>query len=76
MGLIFLFLPQAPPAIIIFSQAFQAMLLPAVVIPAVILINRKSIMKGHVAGRWTNVGLALTLIFSLVTAGFAIIDIW
>jgi Mn2+/Fe2+ NRAMP family transporter len=76
MGLIFLFLPQAPPAIIIFSQAFQAMLLPAVVIPAVILINRKSVMKGHVAGRWMNVGLALTLIFSLVTAGFAIIDIW
>lgn len=76
VGLVFLFLPQAPPVIIIFSQAFQAMLLPAVVIPAVILINRKGFMKGHVATPLTNVGLVLTLIFSLVTAAFAVVDIW
>lgn len=75
VGLAFLFLPQAPPAIMVFSQAFQAMLLPAVVIPMLILINRKSFMKNHVAGTWMNIGLALTLIFSLVTASFAIIDL-
>lgn len=75
VGLAFLFLPQAPPAIMVFSQAFQAMLLPAVVIPMLILINRKSFMNEHVAGTWMNIGLALTLIFSLVTASFAIIDL-
>lgn len=75
VGLAFLFLPTAPPAIMVFSQAFQAMLLPAVVIPMLILINRKSFMNDHVAGTWMNIGLALTLIFSLVTASFAIIDL-
>jgi manganese transport protein len=76
IALAFLFIQQAPPVIILFSQAFQAMLLPAVVIPIVMLINRKSFMKEHVAGPWTNVGLALTLIFSLVTAVFAVWDLW
>ena len=75
VALAFLFIEQAPPIIILFSQAFQAMLWPAVVIPIMILINRKSFMKEHVAGRWTNVGLALTLIFSLVTAVFAVWDL-
>lgn len=75
IGLAFLFLPQAPPAIMVFSQAFQAMLLPAVVIPIAILINRKSFMQHHIAGTWMNIGLGLTLIFALVTAGFAIVDL-
>ena len=75
VALAFLFIDQAPPVIILFSQAFQAMLLPAVVIPIIILINRKSFMKEHVAGSWTNVGLALTLVFSLVTAVFAVWDL-
>ena len=75
VGLVFLFLPQAPPLIMVFSQAFQAMLLPAVVIPMVILINRKDFMKEHTAGTLMNIGLILTLIFSLVTASFAIIDL-
>lgn len=75
VALAFLFIDQAPPVIILFSQAFQAMLLPAVVIPIIVLINRKSFMKEHVAGRWTNVGLALTLVFSLVTALFAVWDL-
>lgn len=76
VALAFLFIRSAPPIIILFSQAFQAMLLPAVVIPIMILINRKSFMKQHVAGAWTNVGLALTLIFSLVTALFAVWDLF
>ena len=75
VALAFLFIEQAPPMIILFSQAFQAMLLPAVVLPILILINRKSFMKGHIAGGWTNAGLALTLIFSLVTAVFAVWDL-
>ena len=75
VALAFLFIDHAPPVIMLFSQAFQAMLLPAVVIPIIILINRKSFMKEYVAGNWTNFGLALTLIFSLVTAVFAVWDL-
>jgi manganese transport protein len=74
IGLSFIFIRQAPPAIMIFSQAFQAFLLPSVVIPIMILINRKRFMKQHTAGRWMNIGLTLTLIFSLVTAAFAVMD--
>lgn len=75
IALAFLFIDQAPPLIVVFSQAFQAMLLPAAVIPVIILINRKHFMNQHVAGPWTNFGLALTLVFSLVTAVFAVWDL-
>lgn len=76
IGLSFIFIRQAPPAIMIFSQAFQAFLLPAVVIPMLVLINRKSFMKQHTAGLWMNIGLTLTLIFALVTATFAVMDLF
>lgn len=76
MAMSFIFIRQAPPAIIIFSQAFQAFLLPSVVIPIVILINRKSFMKQYAAGKWMNIGLTLTLIFALVTAAFAVMDLF
>lgn len=76
IGLSFIFLPQAPPVIMIFSQAFQAFLLPAVVIPMFVLINRKDFMKEHTPGTWMNIGLALTLIFALVTAAFAVLDLF
>lgn len=75
IALAFLFINQAPPLIVVFSQAFQAMLLPAAVIPVIILINRRKFMNKYVAGPWTNFGLALTLIFSLVTAVFAVWDL-
>ncbi|MBV2246244.1 MAG: Nramp family divalent metal transporter, partial [Lentimicrobium sp.] len=38
------FLKQSPPALMIFSQAFQACILPAVAIPALMLINRQKLM--------------------------------
>jgi manganese transport protein len=76
IGLSFIFFRQAPPVIMIFSQAFQAFLLPAVVIPMVILINRKRFMKEHTPGAWMNIGLALTLIFALVTASLAVLDLF
>ena len=75
IALAFLFIDQAPPLIVVFSQAFQAMLLPAAVIPVIILINRRKFMNKYVAGPWTNFGLALTLLFSLVTAVFAVWDL-
>ncbi|MBD3287621.1 hypothetical protein GF337_02355, partial [candidate division KSB1 bacterium] len=41
------FLKQRPPTMMVFSQAFQACILPAVAIPIFILINRRSVMNQH-----------------------------
>jgi manganese transport protein len=63
-----------PPLLMIGSQAFQALILPAVAIPIFILINRKNFMKEHAADMKMNIGLICVIIFSLVTSYFAIID--
>lgn len=70
------FMDQRPPAMMIFSQAFQAVILPAVAIPAFILINNKNIMKEDTAGRTMNIGLIAVILFSLSTAYFAVIDLF
>jgi len=70
------FLEQRPPAVMIFSQAFQACILPAAVIPILILINRKQIMDKHTADTKMNIGLAAVLLFSLLTTYFAIIELF
>lgn len=69
------FMEQRPPAVMIFSQAFQALILPAVVIPIFILINRKKLMGEHAAEFKLNLYLSAVMIFSLVTAYFAIADL-
>lgn len=69
------FLDQRPPALMIFSQAFQACILPAVVIPIMILINRKNVMNEHLADKKMNVGLVAVLLFSLITTYFAILEL-
>jgi len=58
----------------VFSQAFQAFILPAVAIPVIILINRKSLMNNNVAGPGMNIGLIAVILFSLLTAYLAIVD--
>jgi manganese transport protein len=70
-----LFLKQRPPAVMIFSQAFQAMILPAVAIPIFILMNKKGVMKAYKTSSWLNIGLISVIIFSLVTTYFAIADL-
>jgi len=70
------FIEQRPPAMMIFSQAFQACILPAVAIPIFILINRSNLMKKHKADFKTNIGLIAVILFSLVTSYFAIADIF
>ena len=70
------FIDERPPAMMIFSQAFQACILPAVTIPIMILINRQSVMGTHVATRKTNIGLVAVLIFSLITTYFAIVELF
>lgn len=66
------FLDERPPALMIFSQAFQACILPAVAIPIFILINRKNVMKEHKASQRMNLGIAAVIVFSLITSWLAI----
>lgn len=68
------FLEERPPALMVFSQAFQACILPAVAIPVFILINNKKLMKEHRAGTFLNIGIMAVILFSLVTTWFAIAD--
>jgi len=66
------FLEERPPALMIFSQAFQACILPAVVIPIFVLINKKHLMEDYRAKNKLNIGLIAIILFSLITSYFAI----
>lgn len=68
------FINTTPPLLMVFSQAFQAMILPAVAIPVFIIINNKKIMKEHVAGMKMNIGLIAVILFSILTSYFAVAD--
>jgi Mn2+/Fe2+ NRAMP family transporter len=78
-GILFAFgsqlLEQRPPALMVFSQAFQACILPAVVVPIIFLINSEALMGKHRAGIKMNLGLTAVLIFSLVTTYLAIAEL-
>jgi Mn2+/Fe2+ NRAMP family transporter len=79
IGLLFSFgliiIEKTPPAMMIFSQAFQAMILPAVAIPVLFLISSKKLMGENRARIYLKAGLIAVIIFSLITAYFAIIDL-
>jgi len=79
LGLIFafgsVFLEQRPPALMIFSQAFQACILPAVAIPIFVLLNRKNLMSTYVAGWKMNLGVAAVILFSFLTTYYAIAEL-
>jgi Mn2+/Fe2+ NRAMP family transporter len=68
-------LKQRPPALMVFSQAFQACILPAVAIPALILMNRKRLMGDYKASLKDNIGIWAVILFSLMTSYFAIIEL-
>jgi Mn2+/Fe2+ NRAMP family transporter len=70
------FLEQRPPAVMIFSQAFQAFILPAVVIPILYLLNRREVMGEHRATIWMNLGLVATLLFSFLTAFLSVVELF
>jgi Mn2+/Fe2+ NRAMP family transporter len=78
-GILFAFgsqlLSQRPPTLMIFSQAFQACILPAVVIPIIILINSRKVMQERVARPIMNVGLVAVLLFGLLTSYLAIAEL-
>ena len=64
-----------PVWIMVASQAFQAMLLPVITIPIIMLLNRKEIMGEQKAGFWLNAGLWATLIFALITSYSAVLGL-
>lgn len=66
------FLEERPPALMIFSQAFQACILPAVAIPIFVLINKKKLMNDYTSRGKLNIGLIAVILFSLITSYFAI----
>lgn len=68
------FLEERPPALMVFSQAFQACILPAVAIPIFILINRKPLMHKYTASTKLNLGIVAVILFSLITTYFALTD--
>jgi manganese transport protein len=68
------FIDTTPPLLMVFSQAFQALILPAVAIPILILINTKSLMGEYTAETKMNFGLAGVVLFSLFTAFLAVAD--
>jgi len=74
-GFIMYFINQTPPVVMIFSQAFQACILPAVAIPIFILINRTNLMNMYTADLKMNIGMIAVIIFSLITSYFAVADL-
>jgi manganese transport protein len=68
-----LFIEQTPPLLMIFSQAFQAAILPAVAIPVFILMNQSSVVDIYRPSFRMNAGLVMVIIFSLITTYFAIL---
>lgn len=68
-----IFLEQTPPVLMVLSQAFQAVILPAVAIPVFYLLNKKELIgEEYLPSRKWNLGLWAVIGFSLVTTYFAI----
>jgi len=72
----FLVMKEKPPGLMVFSQAFQACILPAVAIPVYFLLKDKILMKNHQMKTSFNIGMIAVIIFSLVTTYFAVIDLF
>jgi Mn2+/Fe2+ NRAMP family transporter len=68
------FLDTTPPLLMIMAMAFQALILPAVAIPILILINQKTVMQQHTASPWLKAGLWAVVVFSLLTSYFAVVE--
>ena len=60
----------------IFSQAFQACILPAVAIPVYFLLKNDKIMGKHKLRPGFKAGMLAVILFSLITTWFAIADLF
>jgi Mn2+/Fe2+ NRAMP family transporter len=69
------FIDERPPAMMIFSQAFQALILPAVAIPIFFLINRSQLMQNKTPGKRMNLGIVAVILFGLLTSYFALTEL-
>ncbi len=69
------FIEKKPPALMVFSMAFQACILPAVAIPIFFLLNRQKLMAKHLAKPWENIGIIAVILFSFLTTWFALNDL-
>lgn len=70
-----LLVKATPPIIMVMSQAFQALILPAVSIPVLYLINRRTLMDDNKAGKALNTGIIAVILFSIITSYFAIVGL-
>lgn len=70
------FLEQRPPALMVFSMAFQACILPAVAIPIFLLMNRQELMGRNKAKFIENAGVVAVILFSFLTTWFAMTELF
>ncbi|MDH3709919.1 MAG: Nramp family divalent metal transporter [Cyclobacteriaceae bacterium] len=68
------FVDERPPAMMVFSQAFQAFILPAVTIPILILMENKSVMKNTPISVYLKIGVWCVLLFGILTSYLAIVE--
>ncbi len=72
----FLVMKEKPPGLMVFSQAFQACILPAVAIPVYFLLKDRKLMKDHASSLRFKLGLLAVIVFSLITTYFAVVDLF
>jgi Mn2+/Fe2+ NRAMP family transporter len=72
----FLIMKEKPVGLMVFSQAFQACILPAVAIPVYFLLKDQKLMRNHKIKTGFRIGLIAVILFSLVTTYFALVDIF
>jgi manganese transport protein len=72
----FLIMKEKPVGLMVFSQAFQACILPAVAIPVYFLLKDQKLMLNHKMKMGFRIGLIAVILFSLVTTYFALVDIF
>ena len=72
----FLIMKEKPVGLMVFSQAFQACILPAVAIPVYFLLKDQKLMKNHKMKLSFKIGLVAVILFSLVTTYFALFDLF
>lgn len=76
LGLVVPIFDARPIFVMIVSQAFNAVILPATVLCIFYLGNRKDLMGAHRNNRATNVILFLILLFSIFTSFVGVRGVW
>jgi len=64
-GLIIPIFGGKPVVVMLASQAFSPLMMPLLILFLLIMMNRKKVMGEFVNGFWLNVGLVVTLLFSV-----------